>query len=270
MSSYKNYTQANRLAWNKAMFYHRKAKDKEWDNLFSDPEGIIQKDPELSLLLSLGIKNKSIVQLCCNNGRELLSLKRLGASEIVGFDISDEAIKDAKKRSDLFKIKAEFHQSDVYSISESFYNKFDLVYITIGALTWLPDLLGFFKTVNALLKKKGKLFIYDSHPFAQVLPWKLSDEKALPVLENNYFVKGPLVYNDTLDYYGGVEYTSPVTYEFVHTLSDILNSITQNGLVISLFNEYEHDISNGLEWVDNSEIRLPLSFILVSEKVEQI
>ncbi|MDZ4183320.1 MAG: hypothetical protein U1B83_10645, partial [Candidatus Cloacimonadaceae bacterium] len=71
------YTEANRQAWNSAMPYHRAKMDQRWDELFADGEYIFQTEPELSMLKNFGIKDRNIAQLCCNNGLELMSLKRL-------------------------------------------------------------------------------------------------------------------------------------------------------------------------------------------------
>lgn len=37
-------------------------------------------------------QNKTIAQFCCNNGRELFSLMKLGAAKGIGFDIAENMI----------------------------------------------------------------------------------------------------------------------------------------------------------------------------------
>ena len=266
MPELEKYTEANRKAWNAAMPHHRKARDDHWNRLLSDPDYVFQTDPELSILQEIGIRDKDIANLCCNNGLELLSLKRLGARRCVGFDISDEAISDARQRAERFHLPAEFHRHSVYDIPAGFDASFDLVYITIGALTWLPDLRAFFAIASRLLKPGGDLFIYESHPFAQVLPWDVSKEQGKPEIENDYFVSEALLCEGGLDYYGNADYDAPPTYEFVHTLSDILSAILANDLRLTRFLEYEHDISCGLAWIEQSGLRLPLSYILTASK----
>ncbi len=268
MISDKMIREANRIAWNEVMPYHRKAKDSEWDNSFSDPQYVYQNDIELSELNRLGFIGKDIVHLCCNNGIELLSLKRLGAGRCVGFDISDEAIKDAKKRAKRFMIPVEFYQSDVFEIAEDFDCSFDIVYITIGALVWLPDLEEFFAIANRLLRSNGKLFIYDSHPFSEVLPFNVNSDCIHPEICNDYFVEGYAMYNDGIDYYGGVDYKGEDNFQFVHTLSNIINAILSNGFFLRRFMEYDNDISNGLEWAEKLDLKIPLSYILIAEKME--
>ncbi len=264
----KTIRQANRKAWNEVMPYHRKAKDEEWDKEFSNSDFIIQDKIELEALKKLNIIDKNIVHLCCNNGLELLSLKRLGAGRCVGFDIADEAIKDGNRRAEKFSIPVEFYQSDVFEIPNEYNEQFDIVYITIGALVWLPDLKEFFAVANRLLRANGKLFIYESHPFSQVLPWDVTAETGAPEIKYTYFTEGYQVYNDGIDYYGGADYVSEDCYEFEHTLSTILNAIMSNGFIMQSFDEYSHDISNGLKWVESLDIMLPLSYILVAKKVK--
>ncbi len=263
--NYHEYTEANRAAWNAAMPYHRKAMDEAWDRNFADQAYIYQKDPELGALKELGIAGLDVIHLCCNNGRELLSLKRLGAGRCVGIDISDEAIRDAKDRAVRFSIACEFVQSNVYDVPQCYYGSFDLVYFTIGAFCWLPNLMDLFAVVRALLKPGGKLFIYEQHPFTQMLPYDVSGVQTRPELTENYFQEGELSSQEGLDYYGNCRYASPISYEFSHTFSDIFSAILANGMQISKFAEFEHDISNGFAWVKITGLRLPLSYILCAD-----
>jgi SAM-dependent methyltransferase len=245
------------------MPYHRKAMDQIWDTLLSEEGTFYQSEPELSVLKSFGIKDKAIVHLACNNGIELLSLKKMGAGACAGFDICDEAIKDAKLRSSRLNLPVHFEQCNVYDIPPYFNGSFDLVYITIGAMVWLPDLQEFYAVAKRLLKPGGSLFIYEQHPFTEVLPWNLVDGSA-PEIENNYFPTEPIKGDGSLDYYGNVEYDAPDTYEFVHPLSEIMTAIIENGFRITSFTEYETDISNGFGWIEKCEFRLPLSYILTA------
>jgi len=259
-----DYTEANRQAWNAAMPYHRKAKDSYWDACFADRNWIFQTEPELSELNKLGIQGKNIVHLCCNNGIELLSLKRMGAGYCLGIDICDVAIGDAKRRAVQFALTVDFLRSDVYAVNNDHNGEFDIVYITIGALTWLPDLPAFFALARRLLKNTGSVFIYEQHPLMNVLAWDTTDQSHTPELVESYFRTQSMAYYDSLDYYGNQEYDSPVKYEWLPTLTDIISALIDNGFVLTAFQEYEHDISGGLSWVQKTGLRLPLSYILTA------
>ncbi len=263
----KEYTEKNRIAWNAVMPHHQKVKKAEWDSNFKLPGYIIQEEPELSKLQELGIAGKDIIHLCCNNGRELLSLKNMGAGYCLGVDISDSAIDEARKRAEECGIDVEYLRSDVFDLGNEYYGNFDLVYITIGALVWLPDIKRFFEIINKLLRSSGSIFIYDTHPFAHMLPWEGDSETKVEITQP-YFYTDAWEWSDSMDYYGGAEYKAPVHYEFTYTLSEILKSLIDNKITIRYFGEYEKDISNGFEWLEQRGIKIPLSYILIGEKQE--
>jgi len=265
MSKKIDYCQLNRKAWNAAIPQHKKAMDDKWDRIFSDPDLIFQKSVELEELQRIGVKGINIAHLSCNNGVELMSLKRMGAGRCVGFDISDTAVEEAKIRSDKFNIDCEFIRINVLDIPESYYNSFDLVYITVGALVWIPDLSAYFRKASKLLNKGGKLFIYEHHPFASIFTF---DETKDPLtVADHYFKEGVEKWTDGLDYYAGSDYDSPPTYEFPYTVSKLINSILSNGFELELFEEYHKDIGACFKRLEMSGKKLPLSYILVAGKV---
>ena len=70
-----------------------------------------------------------------------------------------------------------------------------------------------------------------------------------------------------IDYYGGVSYKSSPSYEFPYTVSDILNLIADSGFCLQKFNEYENDIALGRSYMEEQEIKFPLSYILIARKL---
>jgi len=265
----KEYTENNRKAWNAVMPHHQKVKKTEWDTNFQKPGFIIQDGDELIKLKEIGIAGKDIIQLCCNNGRELLSLKNMGAGYCLGVDISDAAIDAAKERAHSCNIDVKYLRSDVYDLSDELAGKFDLVYITIGALVWLPDIERFFTLVNKLLKVGGEVFIYDSHPFVNMLPWECDDKTKVEITEP-YFHKEHWEWSDSMDYYGGAEYDAPTHYEFTYTLSEIFMALIACRIMVSFFGEFEKDISCGFEWLEKRNLKLPLSYILIGTKHKEL
>ncbi len=71
-------------AWDEAALIHRSKKHKDWVNSFASSDMLPIDDCLKTLLLKADLKGKSIGQLNCNNGRELISLKILGAHTCVG------------------------------------------------------------------------------------------------------------------------------------------------------------------------------------------
>lgn len=261
----KNYCEANRLAWNAAIPQHKKAMDEKWDGMLKDPEFIFQKGVELEQLRIIGIKGKRIAHFSCNNGIELMSLKRMGASNCVGFDICDAAIEEAKIRSKKFNLKCEFIRTNVLDISDKYSGKFDLIYVTVGALVWIPDLKAYFRKAADLLVEGGHLFIYEHHPYANIFTYD-EDKDPLTVVDH-YFKESVEEWTDGLDYYAGSEYNSPPTYEFPYTISKLINTVISNEMIVKTFNEYDKDIAVCFKRLDESAIRLPLSYILIAKKI---
>jgi ubiquinone/menaquinone biosynthesis C-methylase UbiE len=262
------YTQANRAAWNEVMPLHQKAARQRWDEAFQQPGFGCLPLQEVEQLLRIGLPGKAVAQLCCNNGIELLSLKNLGAGECTGFDISDLAVEEANQRARLTGIDCQFVACDVYQIPEAYSGRYDLVYFTAGALGWLPDLKLLFARAARLLKPGGQVFIHEIHPFAEMLPFD-SQEKTSPAdllrIVEPYFKPDPYIDYGGLDYVGGEEYTSDrPQYWFVHTLSDILMGLVENGFALQYIAESEKDISSGHRQIEQAQAGVPLSYILVA------
>ncbi len=93
----------------------------------------------------------------------------MGADECVGFDISDEAIKEANERAALCQIDCQFIRSDVYEIAAEHDNHFDIAYVRAGGMGWLPDLKLFVEIIAALLRNDGLLFMHEVHTMSSVM-----------------------------------------------------------------------------------------------------
>jgi SAM-dependent methyltransferase len=264
----KKYTEANRAAWNEVTPIHQKARKVDLKSSFATPGFSTLDETITGKLLQLGIKGKKTAQLCCNNGRETISMVNIGAAEAVGFDISDEAIREAEQLAKIAGISCRFVRADVYDIDDSYNNQFDLVLITIGALYWLPDLSKFFKIVRGMLNESGRVVIYESHPFTNMLAIENEKEfdKEDPLkIVHTYFREEPWIDDEGIDYIGKTIYKSKTNYGWAYKLSDIFNSIIESGLIIREFHEYRTDISDHLAHLD-SDCKAPLSYLLVAGK----
>jgi SAM-dependent methyltransferase len=265
MMDVKRYTEANRRAWNEVTPLHQKAKQGRYFDLFKTP-GYSCLDPLITAKLGkLDLKGKRVAQLCCNDGREVLSLQNLGAAGCVGFDISDEAITEARKLATHAGIACEFVRSDIYEIDQAYNNLFDLVYVSIGALGWMPELASVFEVASRLLKTGGWLLIYEQHPFLEMLSVEPTTPEPLQIT-NPYFTDQPEISDAGLDYWGKENYQGETNYWFIHTLTGIFGSILAHGLRICLFEEYPHDISGVFQHVERQAISVPMCYILLANK----
>jgi len=266
-SDIKRYTEANREAWNEVMPLHQQAAKQKWNDSFSRPGFVALDEAEIELLQQVGLKGKKVVQLLCNNGVELMSLKNLGADECIGFDISDEAINEANERAALSQIDCQFIRSDVYEIGAEYDNHFDIAYIRAGGMGWLPDLQLFFEKASAFLRSGGLVFMHEIHPITDVLPLADSEDPERLIFAEPYFKEEPYEEFGGLDYVGNSEhYSTFPQYWFVHTMSDILMSLINNGIDIEYFLESPNALSPNHRYIEEAGASIPLSYFLLGRK----
>src|SRR5207237_743579 len=132
-----DYTSANRQAWNDAAPVHDRQQFTQTTVDFQQPGHNCLSTAATQILKQIGLESKSVAQLCCNNGRELLSIRNLGAARCVGFDISDKFIEQARHLAEMSGVTCEFVRTDVYDIPDTYDASFDLVYISVGTLGWM-------------------------------------------------------------------------------------------------------------------------------------
>ncbi|MCP4322911.1 MAG: class I SAM-dependent methyltransferase [Alteromonadales bacterium] len=267
LNDIKKYTEANRQAWNKVMPAHQSAQQATLDRSFANPGYVIQEAPELlNAFKDVGIKDKDIIHLCCNNGSELLSLRNMGAGRCVGVDISDIAIIEAQQRADLFDINCQFVRSDIYELPESLMNSFDIVHISAGGIGWLPDLNQFYKVVSGLLRQGGLLLMHEMHPLSEILPFDDNDSAPPLQVVESYFQDEPIEEEASLDYVSKDFSQKQIQYWKVHTLSELITGAINNNLTITHLSEYDRDISAMHSRQAEQAIKVPLSLILIASK----
>ena len=261
----KNAIESNRQAWNDSARHHQDSPD--WQALVNDvaqADFSCLDDTLRGVLEQVGIEGKEVIQLGCNNGRESLSLFALGAQHVVGVDQSDAFLEQARELTKRSAHNADFIETDIHHLPASLQNRFDVALITIGVLNWMPDIGEFFRHVASTLKPGGKLVIYETHPFLEMVDPDAADPFRLA---SSYFRAEPFVQEEPIVYVGKVEQQAAKSYWFVHTLGAIVSGAIGAGLNIAHFKEYAH--SNREEAYDqylNQQAQMPMCFTLVATK----
>lgn len=215
-----------------------------------------------TLIDDYGVKNKSIAQVCCNNGIDLISIKNKGAERCVGIDGSAEFIKQANILSQAANHQdIEYLCSDIYSVPNEYHLKFDLVFITVGVLYWMPDINRFLSVCSQLLKTGGHLLIEEIHPIVNMY-----EEGAPSYIQNSYFENTPCKDESGLDYFTNQTYKGKPNYWFSHKLSDILNGALATNLSLKRFDELSYNTGNYCADLETIDSNPPLTMHLVFEK----
>lgn len=217
------------------------------------------------LLQQEAVENKAVLQLCCNNGIDLLSVKNMGAGRCVGIDGAENFVAQAKQLATLAgHPDMQFDCHNIYAIPESLQQQFDIVIVTVGVLNWMPDLPAFMAVCNRALKPGGKLFIEDIHPLLNMY----DESDAGPTVQYSYFNREPFEDTSGLDYFTGETYEATANYWFQHTLADILQAALKQPLQLCSFEEVAENIGNYCAELQHAPANPPLGFVASWQKHE--
>jgi ubiquinone/menaquinone biosynthesis C-methylase UbiE len=257
------YTSANRIAWNEAASRHAAHNNASLLEAFENPGHVTLEDDILETLLQVGVEGKSVIQLCCNNGVETLSLRNMGASRCVGVDAAEEFLAHGRQMIEIAgaEDQVELIQSDVYELPRDLEASFDIVLTTIGVLSWMPDLEAFFQILQGLLKPGGKLVMEEMHPI--LFMYEPDADGGKSSIEHSYFDDHVWEETNGLDYYSGEEYESQPNFSFMHRLDAILMAGINSGLTLQSFKELDYDISFFCSDLEDSPKKPPLGFVMV-------
>jgi SAM-dependent methyltransferase len=115
---------------------------------------------------------------------------------------------------------------------------YDVVYTGLGALNWLPDIRRWAGVVARLVRPGGFLYLAEFHPFAAVF----GDEDLS--VEHGYFHRPePQVWDEPGTYADfEAETVNNRTYEWNHTLGDVISALVEAGLVLEFLHEHDYTL----------------------------
>lgn len=179
-----------------------------------------------------------LAHLQCHFGMDTLAWARLGA-EVVGLDFSPEAVATGQRLASEIGVadRATFVEAEVYDARSVLDGHFHIVYVTWGALIWVPDIVRWAEVVASLLCPGGFLYLAEAHPYAGAF----------------HPVDGAPGTLHQIEPYGGgaqTEWNEPGTYadpkaptvhnqqyEWRHGLGEIVTAVAQAGLHIDWLHE---------------------------------
>ncbi|MBO0827875.1 MAG: methyltransferase domain-containing protein [Streptosporangiales bacterium] len=219
------------------------------------------------------LAGRSLVHLQCHLGTDTVCLARAGA-DAAGLDLSPESVAAAGRIAADCGVDVRYEAGNVYDAADVFGDeRFDVVYTGKGALVWLPDLELWARTVAALLRPGGLLYLVEFHPLLRALTYGEQPDEGL-LIEYDYLpgrgaehLDSPHTYTDGPRLAGHT-----VSYQWAHGLGTIVNALIGAGLRIESL--AEHDIlpwqripemtpaGNGWWRLPESRPRIPVLFSL--------
>ena len=267
-----DYRELNRANWDDRVPAHLGSLDYSVQQFLEDP-AFISHVVRFDLPLLGEVAGLRGVHLQCHIGTDTVSLARLGAS-MTGLDFSAAAVAAATRLAAATGADATFVQADVYAAADVLdAGSFDLVYVSVGALTWLPDVRRWAAVVAALLRPGGRLFIRDGHPVL----WSVDDERDddLIVIRYPYFETVEPLVSDSSGTYVATDAVIEhgVTHQWNHGIGEIVTALIDEDLTITGLAEHMSTPFEALpgqmveggdgEWrLTEDPARLPCTFTL--------
>ena len=271
---------ANRANWDERVALHLGADSYDLAPLRAG-RGTLNPIEEAELGALDGLR---ILHLQCHFGRDSLILTQRGA-DVVGLDFSPAAIGVARDLALELGLadRARFVEADLYDAPAAIQQPgaFDRVFVTWGAINWLPDIAGWARIVAHFLKPGGALYLAEGHPAALVFDDAAKEDRStaeagMPGWFWPYLCAEPFIDSEPRDYTGDAPRThSGPTVEWVHPLSKIITALCRAGLTLKWLHEHDavpwpmfaclrSDADGMWRWPDKPW--LPLSYSLWAEK----
>ena len=261
-----DYIAANRSAWDASAPLH-KGNDSwmELVNGFANPGYSCLHELEAQRLEAIGLNGKSVAQLCCNNARELLSVKNLGAGRCVGFDQSEAFLDQGRELASIAGASIELVVADVFDLPGEYDGAFDIVLVTVGATGWMPDIAAFYQIAARLLRKGGTLLVHEQHPILDLFE-PSGDKPYEPAYP--YFIKDAQPQDTAIVYDGSPAEAVGTSYWFTHTLSDVVMGVIDAGMELVELRESPENISAAQYdiYAECDGRNLPISYLLMARK----
>ncbi|MDA8026900.1 MAG: class I SAM-dependent methyltransferase [Actinomycetota bacterium] len=263
----------NRNYWERVVDIHYQSKFYEVDRWIV--EGMRMRPWEEDVIGRLDGKN--VVHLQCHFGKDTLSLLSLGASSVTGIDFSESAIAKAVALSAKTgcQDRSNFIVCSVEEVPMSLPSrKYDMAYVSLGAINWIPKIETWAAALSHLLKDNSTIFIHEVHPLSQVIAPK--DSKW--TIEDSYFETSHAMTDESIGSY--VEDSESLgtfrTFLWNHSLGEIVLALAKHGFSISLLDE--HHWTSFLQYPEmemieteryvlpDSWVKIPLSFTMVASR----
>jgi SAM-dependent methyltransferase len=282
----KDLHEENRLSWNEATIAHNSHKGDQAKFFREGGNKLYIEEKEL-----LGdITGLKLVHLQCNAGQDTLSLAQMGAI-VTGVDISDTAIDFARQLSGDSGVPATFQRMDIYDwLAETARgaDRFDIVFSSYGAISWLSDLSTWAKGIAAVLKTGGRFIVVDYHPVMNMFDERLERKYS-------YFVEGQVqTWDDGIGDYvaltgkglpgepyieGVKDFKNPYrVHEFMWGIGEIVTALLEAGLTLTTLKEYPY--ANGFKpfmdmrednrrwFLPEDQPNFPLMYAIAARKAE--
>lgn len=209
------------------------------------------------------------IHLQCASGHDTLSLIIEGAKEVIGVDISDIHINNAKWTTAQLHMPAQWFCCDVLNTPSELNETADLVYTGQGAINWIHDIGAWADVVARLLRKDGVLSLLEDHPTS----WLFSQESERLVASGlNYFAHAEASKGWTDEYIGDLgkpAIEQATKHEKLWTIADVFQALVNAGLTVEYLGEHSDEYWSAFPKLHAREkSKIPMTYSIVARKLK--
>ena len=163
---------------------------------------------------------------------------------MIGLDFSPASLIEARSLAQRAAgcEQVSFVEGNVYDAASILADRkdFDLVFTGVGAICWIPDIKRWARTVAALLKPGGRLFIREDHPMHATIDELITDRL---VVRYPYFeTLEAEVFDSDATYVPlgevGKRLTATRTLQWNHGLGEIVQAVIDSGMMVTGLTEH--------------------------------
>lgn len=259
---------ANRANWDDRVPIHAASRFYDLDGWLAAPPGPTSWEVE-----ALGdVAGLDLVHLQCHIGTDTLAFANVGA-RVTGLDFSPAAIEQARLLATRAGLEATFVEANVLDAAEALAPAtFDIVYVSLGALCWLPSVDRWASQVAALLRPGGRLYLHDGHPIA----WACEDDD-IRIAHTCFEEAEPFTIDDDVTYTDGEGRMAHVRqHEWNHSIGEIITAVLDHDLRIDGLTEHDWTGWPRFPWLVETgprqfspppgQPRVPLTFTLLASR----
>lgn len=237
-----HYMDANRRHWDEVVDIHVRSDFYDVASFKAGRSTLKQVE-----VTELGeVRGKTLLHLQCHFGVDTLSWARHEGAIVTGVDFSEAAIEQARALAAELEIAARFVHSNVYDLPNVLDERFDVVFTSYGVLCWLPDLDRWARVAAHFVRPGGTFYIVEAHPLLHVFD-DTTGVDDLHVKYPYFATAEPLSFDYAGTYASGdATIENRRTYEFPHSLADIVSSLIDAGLRIEHLHEFPFSTSQFL------------------------
>ncbi|HEU0030813.1 MAG TPA: class I SAM-dependent methyltransferase [Kofleriaceae bacterium] len=128
-------------------------------------KGSVDSRKRYPALERIDVRGKRVLDIGCNSGAYSLWAKRHGAREVIGIDIQDKRLEQARQLARHEGLDITFANRSLYDVGAL--GRFDVVFC-FAVLTENPDLFGALKAITSVVGDKLLLELHLAKPIAYV------------------------------------------------------------------------------------------------------